>query len=182
LALPIEVEAPRLSPLDAWGRAMADYAMTGVAIEGNPLGILRPALPRRTVTADALPRLRHNSTVAVAGLVVARQRPGTAGGIVFLLLEDETGTINVVIKPKIYEQHRLIARSEPLLLIDGTLERPLAAGGGISIVATRMQRVERAIGGAGAVRDLFDRQQKPSESERYGAQPLPRASSGRRGR
>lgn len=182
LALPLDAVAPGLAPLDAWGRAMADYATTGVAIEGNPVGLLRQALPGRAVTAAQLPRLRHGSDVMVAGLVVARQRPGTAGGIVFLLIEDETGTINVVIKPKVYEQHRLIARAEPLLLVEGRLERPLAAGGGISIVATRMRRIERVLGGSGAVRDLFDRDLEPADAERLGAHHVPRASSGRRGR
>jgi error-prone DNA polymerase len=61
--------------------------------------------------------------LVLPGLAVARQRPGSAKGIVFLLLEDEHGLFNVVLMPEVYEAHRLLARSEPLLLIRGTLER-----------------------------------------------------------
>ena len=182
LALPIGVDAPQLRPLDAWGRALADYSTTGVAIEGNPLRLLRESLPAGAVAAEQLSRIRHGRLVTVAGLVVVRQRPSTAGGIVFVLLEDETGTINIVVKPEVYERHRLIARSEPLLLIDGILERPPAAGGGVSVVATRMRRLQRVVGSSGTVRDLFDREPTSAETERSGAEHIPRVSSGRRGR
>src|SRR5207247_11203477 len=72
--------------------------------------------------------------VRVAGLVVARQRPGTASGIVFMLLEDETGTINLVVPPAVYERHRLTVRTEPLVLASGRLERHPAAGGAINVL------------------------------------------------
>ena len=61
--------------------------------------------------------------MAVAGLVIARQRPGTAKGTMFLLFEDEWGTINLIVPPAIYERHRPLARAEPLLLAHGRLER-----------------------------------------------------------
>ena len=59
----------------------------------------------------------------VAGLVVARQRPATAKGVTFMLLEDEWGTINLIVTPPVYERHRLIVRTEPFVLIEGRLER-----------------------------------------------------------
>jgi error-prone DNA polymerase len=65
--------------------------------------------------------------------VVARQRPGTAKGIVFILLEDEFGTINLIVPPPVYERHRLIVRSEPLVLAAGRLERLPQAGGAINV-------------------------------------------------
>lgn len=204
LALPIAVEAPELAQLDGLGRAMADYSTTGIAIEGNPIGLIRPRLQAATVTAAELAGIQHGSGVRVAGLVVARQRPSTAGGIVFLLLEDETGTVNVVIKPRVYEAQRLLARAEPLLLVEGRLERPAAAGGGISIVATRLARLDASAGQVGAVRDLFDRDPRtaaPGQGPASGGMPaegqepqvvgeatdglalaLPRTSSGRAGR
>jgi error-prone DNA polymerase len=70
----------------------------------------------------------------LAGLVVARQRPGTAKGVVFLLLEDETGTVNVIIPPKVYERDRLVVRTEPLVAIRGKLERFASAGGAINVL------------------------------------------------
>jgi error-prone DNA polymerase len=74
----------------------------------------------------------------VGGLVVARQRPGTANGIVFVLLEDEYGTINLIVPASLYESHRLIVRTEPLMLAEGKLERLPAAGGGISVLVDRV--------------------------------------------
>jgi error-prone DNA polymerase len=80
--------------------------------------------------------------VRIGGLVVARQRPGTASGIVFILLEDEYGTINLVVPPKIYERHRLVVRTEPLMLVEGKLERLPAAGGAINILVDRVGSIE----------------------------------------
>ena len=80
-----------------------------------------------------LDRLPHESPVRIGGLVVARQRPGTAKGIVFILLEDEFGTVNLIVPPPVYERHRLTVRSEPLLLALGRLERLPIAGGAINV-------------------------------------------------
>ena len=85
-------------------------------------------------TSAQLPRLPGGCQVAVAGLVIARQQPGTAKGTMFLLFEDEFGTINLIVPEGVYERHRLLARSEPLLLARGRLERtqeptPLHAAG-----------------------------------------------------
>jgi error-prone DNA polymerase len=85
--------------------------------------LVRPALPHGTITAQALREARHGSTVTIGGMVVARQRPATAGGIVFLLLEDETGAINVIVRPELYEAQRAVIRADPLLVVTGRLER-----------------------------------------------------------
>ena len=79
---------------------IADYATTGLTLGPHPLALLRAALPAGTVSS-ARPRARCRTARAVrlGGLVVARQRPGTAKGIVFLLLEDEFGTINLIVPP-----------------------------------------------------------------------------------
>jgi error-prone DNA polymerase len=97
------------------------------------LQLLRPSLEPGTVSIGDLARLPHNSPVRLGGLVVARQRPGTAKGIVFLLLEDEFGTINLIVPPDLYEANRLTVRSEPLLLCEGRLEKLPQAGGGINV-------------------------------------------------
>ena len=75
------------------------------------------------MTSADLQRLPHAATVELGGLVVARQRPGTAKGVVFLLLEDEHGLVNLVLFSDVYEKHRLLARTEPLLEATGRLER-----------------------------------------------------------
>jgi error-prone DNA polymerase len=73
--------------------------------------------------------------------VVARQRPGTANGIVFVLLEDEHGTINLIVPPAVYERHRLAVRTEPLMLVEGKLERFAAAGGAINVLVDRIESI-----------------------------------------
>ena len=73
--------------------------------------------------------------------MVARQRPGTANGIVFILLEDEEGTINLIVPPALYERQRLIVRTEPLILAEGKLERHPAAGGAINVLVDRLAAI-----------------------------------------
>ena len=109
---------------------LADYATTGLTTATHPLGLLRPGLlARGAVTSADLGAIAHGTRVRIGGLVVARQRPGTASGVCFMLLEDEHGTINLVVPPAVYERHRLTVRTEPLVLAEGVLER-YAAGGG----------------------------------------------------
>ena len=134
LSLPLEVPAaPDLSPLVPWEEMIADYATVGLTLGPHPLELLRPTLPADIVSIADLERLPHESNVRLGGLVVARQRPGTAKGIVFLLLEDEFGTINLIVPPDLYEANRLTVRSEPLLLCEGRLERLPQAGGAINV-------------------------------------------------
>jgi error-prone DNA polymerase len=136
LSLPLDVPAPPpLRELDPWESMVADYATTGLTLGPHPLAIARPQLPADTVSIGDLQGLHHEARVRVGGLVVARQRPGTAKGIVFLLLEDEFGTVNVVVPPDLYERHRLTVRSEPLVMIEGRLEKLPMAGGAINVFA-----------------------------------------------
>jgi error-prone DNA polymerase len=139
LSLPLDVPAPpALRELGAWESMVADYATTGLTLGRHPMAIARPGLPAGTVSVADLERLPHESPVRLGGLVVARQRPGTAKGIVFLLLEDEFGTINLIVPPEVYERHRLIVRSEPLLLAEGRLEKLAVAGGAINVSVRRL--------------------------------------------
>jgi error-prone DNA polymerase len=134
LALPLELPgAPPLDPLAAWDAMVADYATTGLTLGPHPVELLRPELPARAITTRDLETLPHDTTVTIGGLVVARQRPGTAKGIVFLLLEDEFGTINLIVPPPVYERHRLAVRTEPLLLAWGKLEKLPMAGGALNV-------------------------------------------------
>jgi error-prone DNA polymerase len=131
LALPIELpHTPRLRPLDRWQRLLADYATSGVTVSDHAMAILRPRLsvPRAPgspalASSVQLADMPHGCLVAVAGMVIARQRPGTAKGTMFLLFEDEWGTVNLIVPGAVYERHRPLARAEPLLLARGRLER-----------------------------------------------------------
>ena len=125
LALPLEPTAatPPLPELTRWERMVADYRRTGLSVGVHPLGLLRPHLPPGTLSSVELAEAPHGSTVAYAGMAVARQRPATANGIVFMLLEDEHGQVNLIVPPPVYEAHRALVRGEPLLLARGRYER-----------------------------------------------------------
>jgi error-prone DNA polymerase len=139
LALPLDLPAPpALRGLSAWEGMLADYGTTGLTAGTHPLALLRARLPAGAVTSRDLETLDHGRRVRVGGLVVARQRPGTANGIVFVLLEDEHGTINLIVPPQVYERHRLTVRTEPLMLVEGKLERFAAAGGAINVLVDRV--------------------------------------------
>src|SRR5205823_2010640 len=95
-------------------------------------------------TSARLARLPSGGSVAVAGLVIARQRPATARGTMFLLFEDEWGHINLIVPEAVYERHRHLARAEPLLLARGRLER---AEGVINVIVSELAPLERYIAG-----------------------------------
>jgi len=144
LALALDLPAaPELKALSRWDAMIADYATTGLTAITHPLALLRERLRGEGATdVGALAGLSHGARVRVGGLVIARQRPGTAKGITFMLLEDEHGTVNIIVSPPIYERDRLTVRTEPLVVIDGRLERHAAAGGAINIVARRVTALE----------------------------------------
>ena len=156
LSLALDLPAPpKLKALPAWEAMVADYATTGLTASTHPIGLLRSRLDgARAVSIGDLDRLPHGAFVRVGGLVVARQKPGTAKGILFLLIEDEHGTVNVVVSPDLYERHRLEVRTEPLLLIEGRLERHASAGGAINLLARRVQRLEVPDRVAAQIKDI----------------------------
>jgi error-prone DNA polymerase len=125
LALPLEptVETPELPPQTPWERMLADYRTTSLSVGTHPLELLRPHLPPGTLSSRELLEFPHGRRVCVAGFTVARQRPATAKGVVFMLVEDEFGQMNLIVPPPVYERFRPIVRGEPLLLARGRYER-----------------------------------------------------------
>jgi error-prone DNA polymerase len=101
---------------------LADYRTTALSVGTHPLELLRPHLPSEVALSLELAELPHGERVTVAGLAIARQRPATANGVVFMLLEDEHGQINLIVPPPVYERHRAAVRAEPLLLARGRFE------------------------------------------------------------
>jgi len=127
-----------MSPFE---RVAADYAGTGLTIGPHPMSFRRRELALRGVVRAAdLPRGRHGRRVRVAGAVITRQRPGTAKGFVFLTLEDETGIANVIVRPDLFAEARLVIVSEPYLVVEGTLQ---IQEGVTSIKAERVRPLER---------------------------------------
>jgi error-prone DNA polymerase len=125
LAFPLEptTEIPELPEQTPWERMLADYRTTSLSVGVHPLDLLRPHLPPQVLTSLDLEHLENRAPVAIAGLVVARQRPSTANGVVFMLLEDEYAQVNLVVPPQVYERYRALVRGEPLLLARGRFER-----------------------------------------------------------
>jgi error-prone DNA polymerase len=125
LALPLEptAEVPELPRQTDWELMLADYAHTSMSVGVHPLELLRPHLPPGVATSADLVDTPHGSRITVAGMAIARQRPSTAKGVVFMLLEDEHGQANLIVPPAVYEEHRAIVRGEPLILAGGKLER-----------------------------------------------------------
>ncbi len=152
LALDDPFAGVRFAGLDDSERLEAEYRMLHFSTELHPLHLLRSDLPRGTVTADQLPDLPQGSTVQVAGVVVARQRPQTARGYVFVLMEDEAGHINAIVKPKIYERDRSAVRMEPFLLVRGRLQKD---GATINVIAHRVSSLR--VGGPGREQALGTR-------------------------
>ncbi len=131
--------APDLGEESRMERVISAYETTGISTGWHLATLIRPGLPHGTVTASQLPDLPDGSPITVAGLVTARQRPQTAGGIVFLLIEDETGMVNVIVLPRLYERHRALLRTEALLVVHGRLER---RDRNINVLADGLARVE----------------------------------------
>jgi error-prone DNA polymerase len=124
LALPLPLPAPPdLRPLDSWERIVADYTSTGITLGEHPVEVLRPELEDGLARSSELARIADGTDVRVAGMVVARQRPATAKGVVFMLLEDEAGVVNVIVPPPVYERCRLAVRTASFALVGGRLER-----------------------------------------------------------
>ncbi len=142
LALPLDGgPAPELREPGRWELLLADYATTGVSVADHAMAILRPELAGMALSTD-LATLPHGAGVHVAGLVVARQRPETAGGVVFMLLEDEHGTINLIVPPALYERRRHIVRAETLVAAQGRLERPPSGGGSVNVLVREIRALE----------------------------------------
>ena len=138
LALPLSptAEIPDLPAQTDWELMLADYRHTSLSVGVHPMQLLRPHLRPGVATSADLPDTPHGSRISFAGLAIARQRPSTANGIVFMLLEDEHGQFNLIIPPPVYEAHRAIVRGEPLLLAGGRLER---VGRNVNIVVDRLE-------------------------------------------
>jgi error-prone DNA polymerase len=101
-----------------------DYDSLGLSLNDHPIGLLRTELDRLRVSpSEKLKTAPSRSPIAVAGLVTHRQRPGTAKGIVFMTLEDETGQANLIIRPTIWERYRAVGRSKIALIAEGVVER-----------------------------------------------------------
>jgi error-prone DNA polymerase len=141
---------PPLTPIEL---TEADYRVAGLSPAGHPMRHIRAALREQgVVPAGDLARRRDGDRVTVAGLVICRQRPATAKGFCFVTLEDETGLANVVITPKLFEEHRRLVVRSPLLLVEGILQEEQ---GVLNVRGRRFAALGRGAGAAFATSHDF---------------------------
>jgi error-prone DNA polymerase len=134
-----EAPAPDRTPLPEmtlWERLCADFTTTSLTVGSHPMRQIRPHLGCRTWSAQQLKTIRNGRSVTVVGAAICRQRPGTAKGVFFLSLEDETGIINCVLWPNLFERHRLMVAQEPYMLIRGKVQK---SQGTIHVIARRVE-------------------------------------------
>jgi len=120
-------------------RLVAEYQVLGFAPGGHPFTFFGNSLPAGIERSDQLDRFDHDAQIQVAGLVVARQRPSTAKGFTFILLEDEAGMINAIVRPHVYERDRIVIRKEPFLCIAGRIAKD---DGTINILADEVRPLQ----------------------------------------
>jgi error-prone DNA polymerase len=134
------VALPALEPLR---HVLSDYAQTGLSLKDHPVRFLRDALAARdVVTADQLAdadRFPRGRGVAVAGICLVRQRPGSAKSITFITLEDETGMSNLVVYPNIFDRFKRTARDATAMLVRGRIDRQ---GDVVHVIATMFESLD----------------------------------------
>jgi error-prone DNA polymerase len=125
-----------LRPMNAEERLVADFRGTGLTVGPHPMAYHRPRMQSMGIhKASDLGRVSNGKYVRIGGCVIARQRPGTAKGFVFLSLEDETGVANAIINPDLFQKNRLLATSEQFLMVEGILQNQ------DKVISVKAQRV-----------------------------------------
>ena len=151
----------RLPDMTDWERMVADYGLLGLSPSYHPMALLRADLPADVLNAEQVRASRDGAHIRTAGLVVCRQRPGTAKGFVFLLLEDETGVVNIVIKPDLYEAQRSTIRGESYLCIEGTVQ---LHSGTLNVIAHKVVPVQEITAASTALPRAPERNMIPGYS------------------
>jgi len=141
-----QADTPATLPrMTDYAQIIADYGATGLSLKGHPLQSLRPMFRQRgIVAAGSLKHCEPDRKVRVAGIVLVRQHPGTARGITFMTIEDETGTANLVVHPNVWNRFRTVARTATALIARGMLQNE---SGVIHVVADELQDLSTAIAG-----------------------------------
>lgn len=141
--LDAEESKPQLPAMPLHEHVDQDYQRTGLSLKAHPLSFIRAKLESlQVVTCEALKSMPNGAHVRVAGIVLVRQRPETAKGVVFMTLEDESSTANIVLWSAVFERYRHVARSEAGLIIDGKLQKQ---GDVIHVVAQRIDSLTELI-------------------------------------
>jgi error-prone DNA polymerase len=131
-------DAPPMPPLTRAEQLVLDYERTGVSVGDHPMRLLRPSLPKGVRSSSELTKIAHGARVTTAGMVICRQRPQTASGVVFITLEDEAGFINLILYTHVFDRLRHVATTSALLTAHGQIERD---GEVIYVIVSRLERL-----------------------------------------
>lgn len=137
LDLPTEQDHVTLPKTSSYQAMADDYEVLGLSPDAHPMQFLRSELGPRVLSSHDLRGIEADTPVRTAGMVVCRQRPGTAEGVVFLLLEDEVGMVNVMVHPKLYERCRTEIRTSAFLRVDGVVDH---VAGDVAMLRARTVR------------------------------------------
>ncbi len=160
-----------LPPMLMGEHIVEDYRTVGLSLKAHPAALLRDELSaRRVIQAECLKEIRNGERVRVAGLVLVRQRPGTASGVIFMTLEDETGIANIVVWPKLFEQYRREVLGGRLVAIDGPVQ---SESGVIHVIAERVHDYTHLLAGLSAQDEKIDAT-GPTDEPRRGTHEDPR--------
>ena len=142
--LPDDEPPADLPPLTLQDQVAGDYRSAGLSLRGHPLQFVRSQLEQRGIVAAAdLAHLPVDRRYRVAGLVLLRQRPGTAKGITFVTIEDETGPANLIIRQEVWERYRRVAAGATAIIAHGSLQRVESV---IHLLVDRLQDLRRILG------------------------------------
>ena len=156
-----------------------DYRTIGLSLKTHPAALLRDELDaRRAIKAETLPDLRNGVRTRVAGLVLVRQRPGTASGVIFMTLEDETGIANIVVWPKLFEQFRAEVLGGRLVAVDGPVQ---SDGGVIHVIAERVYDLTPLLSKLSTAGEIIEPSGPSDEPRRRGLYDDPRETRHREG-
>lgn len=153
--IPVEDLSAPLPEMSIGEHVLEDYHALGLTLRAHPLKLLRHHLPPLGVIPNKdLVTAKVDSRVKVAGLVLVRQRPGTASGVIFMTIEDETGVANIVVWPKVFERNRRTLLSSRLIAIEGKLQREKEV---IHVIADRMENLTHLLDELGQEDGNWDR-------------------------
>jgi error-prone DNA polymerase len=138
-ALPLLADAPLANQI------LDDYDTIGMSLRAHPMSLIRPELNTLgALTTATINQTKDKTPVRVAGLVLVRQRPSTAKGTIFVTIEDETGTTNLVVWPRVWERYRTVAAGAVVLMVEGKVER---SGKVVHVMAESLEDVSQYLSG-----------------------------------
>jgi error-prone DNA polymerase len=164
--------AVALAAMTAGRQVVEDYRSTGLSLRRHPVSFLRQDLAaRRIVRCADLATIRDGRRIEVAGIILVRQRPGSARGVLFVTIEDETGHANLILWPSVFEKQRRLVLSASMIACRGKLQRE---GEVIHVVAEHLTDLSGLLRGVGERDEAFPLPLGRGDEARHGSTPDPR--------